>query len=206
MQWAGDRWRIVAGDTILTAPIVVNAAGAWGDAVAAIAGVAPLGLTPYRRTAFTFAPPQDTDIDGWAMVVDVDESFYFKPERSHIMGSLAEETLMDPHDVGVREVDVALAIERIEAATTMKIRHVPKAWAGLRTFTPDRMPAIGFDPDTPGFFWLVGQGGFGIMTAPAAARSTAALLAGHRLPDDVTAAGLEADAVDPARVRASRDG
>lgn len=201
MQWAGDRWRIVAGDTIITAPIVVNAAGAWGDAVAAIAGVAPLGLAPYRRTAFTFAPPQDTDIDGWAMVVDVDEGFYFKPERSHIMGSLAEETLMDPHDVRVREVDVALAIERIEAATTMKIRHVPRTWAGLRTFTPDRMPAIGFDPDHEGFFWLVGQGGFGIMTAAAAARTTAALLAGHRVPDDVVAAGLEAGAVDPARFR-----
>ncbi len=201
IQWAGDRWRIAAGGTILTAPVVVNAAGAWGDEVATIAGVEPLGLTPFRRTAFTFAPPDDTDIGGWPMIIDVDEDFYFKPERSHFMGSLADETPMEPHDVGVEEIDVALAIERIEAATTLRIRHVPRTWAGLRTFTSDRMPAIGFDPDHRGFFWLVGQGGFGIMTSPAAARTAAALTADHRLPDDVAAAGLEVDAIDPARFR-----
>jgi len=166
-----------------------------------MAEVEPLALTPFRRTAFTFSPPDGADISGWPMVVDVDEQFYFKPERSHIMGSLAEENLMEPHDVGVREVDVALAIERIEAATTMKISHVAKTWAGLRTFTLDRMPAIGFDPDQRGFFWLVGQGGFGIMTAPAAARATAALVDGHRLPDDIVSAGLDPSEIDPARFR-----
>ena len=201
LQWAGDRWRIAAGGTILTAPIVVNAAGAWGDEVAALAGVEPLGLTPMRRTAFTFAPPEDGDISDWPMIVDVEEDFYFKPERSHFMGSLADETPMDPHDVGVDEMDVAKAIERIEGATTLSIRHVPRTWAGLRTFTPDRMPAIGFDPDQRGFFWLVGQGGFGIMTAPAAARAAAALVAGHRLPDDIVAAGLDPSEIDPARFR-----
>ena len=171
-----------------------------------MAEVEPLALTPFRRTAFTFAPPADTDIGGWPMTVDVDEQFYFKPERHQLMGSLAEETLMEPHDVGAREVDVALAIERIEAATTLKIPHVAKTWAGLRTFTLDRMPAIGFDPDHPGFFWLVGQGGFGIMTSPAAARSTAALVAGHRLPDDVVAAGLDLDGIDPGRFRGATHG
>ncbi len=201
LQWAGDRWRIVAGGTILTAPIVVNAGGAWGDRVAALAGVDPLGLTPMRRTAFTFAPPDDVDISDWPMIIDVEEDFYFKPERSHFMGSLGDETPMDPHDVGVEEIDVALAIERIEAATTLRIRHVPRTWAGLRTFTPDRMPAIGFDPQVAGFFWLVGQGGFGIMTAPAAARATAALVDGHRLPDDIIAAGLDPSEIDPARFR-----
>lgn len=198
---AGDRWRIGAGGKTLTAPVVVNASGAWGDEVAELAGVAPLGITPFRRTAFTFAGPDDTDFTTWPMIIDVEEEFYFKPERGRFMGSLAEETLMSPHDVGVEEVDVALAIARIEAATTLSIRHVKTTWAGLRTFTTDRVPAIGFDPGHPGFFWLVGQGGFGIMTAPATARVSAALVAGHRLPDDVTAAGLEVGAIDPARFR-----
>jgi D-arginine dehydrogenase len=201
LQWAGDRWRIAAGDSILSASVVVDAAGAWGDEVAALAGVEPLGIIPYRRTAFTFAPPDDTDITGWPMIIDVDEEFYVKPERNQFMGSLAEETPMEPHDVGVEEIDVALAIERIQAATTLEIVYVRRTWAGLRTFTPDRVPAIGFDPDHRGFFWLVGQGGFGIMTAPAAARTTAALVAGHRLPDDVAAAGLRVSDVDPARFR-----
>jgi D-arginine dehydrogenase len=201
LQWAGDRWRIAAGDRILTAPTIVDAAGAWGDRVAALAGVEPLGLTPMRRTAFTFDAPEGTEISGWPMVVDVDEDFYFKPERSQFMGSLADETPMEPHDVGVEEVDVALAIERIEAATTLEITHVPRTWAGLRTFTPDRMPAIGFDPGQRGFFWLVGQGGFGIMTAPAAARAAAALVDGHRLPDDLIAAGVRFSEIDPARFR-----
>ncbi len=201
LQWTGDRWRIGAGDTILNAPVIVNAAGAWGDQVAVLAGVIPLGLTPYRRTAFTFAPPEGTDLAGWPMIVDVDEEFYLKPERDQFMGSLAEETPMEPHDVGVEEIDVALAIERIQAATTLEITHVRRTWAGLRTFARDRMPAIGFDPGHRGFFWLVGQGGSGIMTAPAAARTTAALVAGHRVPDDVVAAGLDVAAVDPARFR-----
>ncbi len=198
---ASDRWRIGAGGKTVTAPVVVNASGAWGDEVAEQAGVAPLGITPFRRTAFTFAGPDDTDFTTWPMIIDVEENFYFKPERNQFMGSLAEETLMAPQDVGVEEVDVALAIQRIEAATTLSIRHVRTSWAGLRTFTTDRVPAIGFDPDHPGFFWLVGQGGFGIMTAPATARVSAALVAGHRLPDDVTVAGLEVGAVDPARFR-----
>jgi D-arginine dehydrogenase len=201
LQWAGDRWRIVAGGTILTAPVVVDAAGAWGDRVADLAGVEPLGLTPMRRTAFTFDPPDGVEIDGWPMIVDVDERFYFKPERGKFMGSLADETPMEPHDVGAEEIDVALAIERIQAATTLEIEHVPRTWAGLRTFTPDRAPAIGFDPDQRGFFWLVGQGGFGIMTSPAAARATAALVDGHRLPDDLIAAGLKLTDIDPARFR-----
>ena len=201
LQWAGDRWRVVAGDTIITASVVVNAAGAWGDVLAALAGVEPLGLQPMRRTAFTFAPPEGTEIEGWPVVVDADEEFYFKPERTQFMGSLADETPMEPHDVGVDEADVALAIQRIEAATTLRIRHVPRTWAGLRTFTKDRMPAIGFDTEQRGFFWLVGQGGFGIMTAPAAARAAAALVDEHRLPDDITDAGLEMSEVDPARFR-----
>ncbi|GMQ85156.1 MAG: FAD-dependent oxidoreductase [Acidimicrobiia bacterium] len=198
---AGDRWRVGAGGKTLTAPVVVNASGAWGDEVAELAGVAPLGITPFRRSAFTFAGPEGPDFTLGPMIIDVEEEFYLKPERSQFMGSLAEETPMTPQDVGVEEVDVALAIQRIEAATTLSIRHVRTSWAGLRTFTTDRVPAIGFDPDHPGFFWLVGQGGFGIMTAPAAARTAAALVAGHRLPDDVIAAGLEAGAIDPARFR-----
>lgn len=197
----GHWWRIGAGGSTITASVVVNAAGAWGDQVAGMAGVEPLGLTPYRRTAFTFPVSDDADISSWPMVVDVDENYYFKPQQGHFMGSLAEETPMEPHDVGVEEADVALAIERIEAATSLRIPHVSTTWAGLRTFTQDRFPAIGFEPGHRGFFWLVGQGGYGIMTAPAAARTAAALVADHRVPSDVAHNGLDIDDIDPARFR-----
>ncbi len=199
LESGGHWWRIGAGGTTITASIVINAAGAWGDEVARMAGIEPLGLTPYRRTAFTFPAPENGA--GWPMTVDVDEGWYFKPQTAQFLGSLAEETPMEPHDVSAEEADVALAIERIEAATTLRIRRVTSAWAGLRTFTEDRFPAIGFEPGHRGFFWLVGQGGFGIMTAPAAARTAAALVANHRIPADVADEGLDPDVIDPARFR-----
>lgn len=195
----GGGWlvRTAAGD--LRAEVVVNAAGAWADHVARLAGIGPIGLQPMRRTAFTFDAPGD--VSSWPMVVDADERFYFKPERTQVMASLAEETPMEPHDVRPEEIDVALAIERIEHATTLEIRHVKRTWAGLRTFAPDRGPVNGFDPDAEGFFWLAGQGGFGIMTAPAMARAAAGLIVDGALPADLVAHGLAAEALSPARLR-----
>ncbi|MFQ5555429.1 MAG: NAD(P)/FAD-dependent oxidoreductase [Acidimicrobiia bacterium] len=191
-------WIVVAGGVTVEAPVVVNAAGAWCEDVAGLAGAAPVGLTPLRRTAFTFGP-EDHDLEGWPMVVDAHEDFYFKPERVQLMGSLAEETPMTPHDVRHDEIDVALAIERIKAATTFDIRHVRRAWAGLRTFTTDRLPVVGFDPEVQGFFWLAGQGGFGIMTSPALGRVAAALVCDGELPTDLVAAGVAASEISPVR-------
>ncbi len=189
---------VQAGSEQVSAGVVVDAAGAWSDAVGEMAGAARKGLQPYRRTALTF-PAADLDITGWPMVVDADEDFYFKPEGDRFMGSLAEETPMEPHDVRPEEIDVALAVERINKATTLGIRHVSGTWAGLRTFAPDRRPVVGFDPDVDRLFWLAGQGGYGIMTSPAMARLTASLITENAVPEDLANMGFTAESVSPAR-------
>lgn len=195
----GDGWSVALGASTVSTGVVVNAAGAWADAVARLAGVRPVGLVPYRRTAFVFPAPGETK--GLPMVVDVDQQFYFKPETGSFMGSLAEETPMEPHDVRPEEIDVALAIDRINTATTLEVRHVSRTWAGLRTFAPDRLPVVGMDPDHPGFFWLAGQGGFGIMTSPAMASLAAGLIVDGRVPADLVTEGVTAIAVAPSRFR-----
>ncbi|MDJ0791034.1 MAG: FAD-binding oxidoreductase [Acidimicrobiia bacterium] len=192
-------WRVGVRDSTLEAQVIVNAAGAWCDEVAELAGVTPLGLQPMRRTAFTFEPEHDTS--SWPMVIDVHEDYYFKPERTQVMGSLSEEHPMPPHDVRPEEIDVALAIDRIQHATTLEIRHVKRTWAGLRTFSPDRDPVNGFDPVVPGFYWLAGQGGFGIMTSPAMGRIAAGMILHGSLPDDLAASGLTAEMLSPNRFR-----
>jgi D-arginine dehydrogenase len=183
------------------AGVVVNAAGAWADQIGAMAGARSIGLVPMRRTAFTFPALPGTDPGSWPVVCDIDEAFYFKPEATQLMGSLAEETPMEPHDVRPEEIDVALAVERIEAATTMRIRHVSATWAGLRSFVADRRPAVGADPDLEDFFWLAGQGGFGIMTSPALARAIEGLIVDGRLPAELEAFGVTSAALDPVRLR-----
>lgn len=176
-------WTVSTSAGSFVAPTVVNAAGAWADDVARMAGIRPLGLVPMRRTAFTFDPHQDTA--GWPMVIDIDEAFYFKPDGHLLLASPCDETPMEPCDVRHQELDVAIAIDRLHTATSLEIRHVTTAWAGLRTFAPDRLPIVGWGPDTPGFFWLAGQGGFGIMTSPALSQVAVALIAGCDLPVDL---------------------
>ena len=200
LAWNAGVWTVEAGPNTIACGVVVNAAGAWCDEIAALAGVRRLGLTPMRRTAFTFAPPEGLDISTWPMVIDAEERFYFKPERTHLLGSLAEETPMHPHDVRPEEIDVARAIERIQQATLLDIRHVQRTWAGLRTFAPDRHPVVGFDPDATGFFWLGGQGGFGIMTSPALGRVAAGLACGEGIPADIVARGLVPEDLAPDRL------
>lgn len=194
----GAGWRVfLRGEETVDADVVVDAAGAWGDAVAALAGVTPVGLTPYRRTAFT-VPAED----GWAdrpMVVDVNHDFYVKPETGTFLCSLGEETPSEPCDARPEESDVALAIERINAATTLSVRTVRRAWTGLRTFAPDRSMVVGFDPHADGFFWLVGQGGTGIQTSPAAGRLAASLLVGEGVPVDLLEAEVDVAALSPGR-------
>lgn len=197
-----DGWTVVAGEHEATAPVVVNASGAWADVVGAMAGASPIGLVPMRRTAFTFPAPEDIDLTGSAMVVDVGEGFYFKPEGGQILGSLADQTPMEPQDVRPEEIDVALAIERIQRATILQIRHVRRTWAGLRSFVADRNPVVGEDPIAPGFFWLAGQGGAGIMTSPAMSRALAGLVTTGEIPDDLQALGVTASELSPRRIAA----
>ena len=187
------------------APILVNAAGAWADALAAMGGVAPLGMVPKRRSAFTFDPPDGVEIARWPLVVDVAESFYFKPDAGRLLGSPANATPSPPCDAAPEELEIAEGVARIEAATTMSIRRLAHRWAGLRSFVADGVPVAGFDAEAEGFFWLAGQGGYGIKTAPPLARICAALIFEERMPEDVTALGLTRDELSPRRLAAHRN-
>jgi D-arginine dehydrogenase len=172
----GNRgWLVEAGEHRITAPWVVDAAGAWGDEVARLAGIEPVGLMPRRRTAFMVGGSRE--LSHLPFVVDVNQDFYFKADGVQILCSLGDETPSEPCDAKPEQLDVALAIERINAATTLAISHVKSEWAGLRTFAPDDGMVIG--PGAEGFVWLVGQGGTGIQTAPGAGMVTAALITGR---------------------------
>jgi D-arginine dehydrogenase len=200
LERSGGGWEIEAGGRTHRAGVVVNAAGAWCDVVGRLAGAQPIGLRPLRRTAVTFAPPPATDIRAWPCVIDADEDFYFKPAGAHLLASPCDETPSEPCDATPEDYEVALAAERVQRATTLEIRHIHNRWAGLRSFVADRSPVIGMDPEVPGFFWLAGQGGFGIMTSSGAARAAAALIADDSLPDDLAALGLTRAQLSPARL------
>lgn len=196
---AGDCWRVAGGEHEVQAGAIVNAAGAWGDRIAAIAGVDPIGLQPMRRTAFMV--PGSEESSSWPMVVEANEQFYFRPDGVQFLCSLAEETPSEPMDARPRMEDVALAVERINEATTFGIRTVNSEWAGLRTFAPDRDLVIGEDPTAPGFFWLVGQGGIGIQTSPAYGALLASMAVGSPLPDGFADVGVDPERTSPARFR-----
>ncbi|HEX2944194.1 MAG TPA: FAD-binding oxidoreductase, partial [Rhodopila sp.] len=195
----GNMWHIeTANAGLFRAPVLVNAAGAWGDEVAAIAGAAPLGLTPCRRTA-AIIDPSPFDVSDWPMVIDVAETWYARPEaRTRLMISPADATPTHPHDVQPEELDVALGIDRMQQALDIAVRRVEHSWAGLRTFTPDGSLGFGWDRNAPGFFWCVGQGGYGIQTAPVAGRLVADLVLGR----DPGPAGEVVAAVSPGRFTA----
>jgi D-arginine dehydrogenase len=181
---------------------VVDAAGAWADRVAELASVAPLGLQPRRRTVITFAGPEGVDVSPWPFVKTPGSGFYFEPAGTgRLLASPMDAAPCDPCDAQPEEEDVALAAWRIEEATTLPIRRIASSWAGLRTFTPDERPVAGFDPDAPGFFWLAGQGGFGLQTSPAMALAVEALASETDWPDELRAVGATPEALSPARLR-----
>jgi len=195
----GDHWRVETPRGTIRADAVVNAAGAWADHAASLAGARPLGLQPLRRTAILFDAPAEAEPSRWPMTLDVDETFYFKPEAGRLLASPADETPVPPGDVQAEEWDVAVAADRVQAATTLTIQSITHRWAGLRTFAPDRVPVVGADPDLPSFYWLAGQGGYGIMTAPAMARVAATVVGGDPLPGDLADHGVTLEALSPAR-------
>ena len=196
----GGLWRVRAGARLFEAPVLADAAGAWADEVAAMAQVRPLGLQPKRRTAVLVDPPSDVDIASWPMVIDADEQFYFKPDAGLLLLSPADETPSLPCDAQPEELDIAIAIDRVETATTLEVRRVRHRWAGLRSFLADRAPVAGFDETAEGFFWLAGQGGYGIQSAPALSRTAAALILGKGPPADIADAGVSAADLSPARL------
>ena len=199
IQRKGSGWLVLTPEGDYPADVVVNAAGAWGDLVASLAGVQPVGLQPMRRTAFMV--PGDEGYARWPLVADVGQNFYFKPDGVQLLCSLSEEEPSEPTDPSPRMEDVALAIERINEATTLSIRTMNSSWVGLRTFAPDREMVIGEDPEASGFFWLVGQGGTGVQTAPASSALLAALVTGAEMPEALVTAGVDPKTVSPSRFR-----
>ena len=204
----GGAWLADAGGVRYRAPVLVDAAGAWCDHVAALAGVAPIGLVPKRRSIFTFAPPDGVDTARWPHFGSIDERWYVKPDAGLLLGSPANADPVPAQDVQPEELDIALAIDRIEAATTLAVRP-RRTWAGLRSFVADGDLVGGFAADAPGFFWVAAQGGYGIQTAAAMGEACAALVRGLPLPARIAAFGLDAAALAPSRpsltdARASR--
>ncbi len=196
----GGLWRAQAGGQVYEAPVVLNAAGAWADVVAALAGLPGIGLEPRRRSAFIFAPPEGVNTSGWPLTASVDEDWYFKPDAGMLLGSPANADPVAPHDVQPEEMDIALAIHRIEEMTTLSIRRPTRTWAGLRSFVADGDLVGGFDAQAPGFFWVAAQGGYGIQTSAAMGETCAALARGLPVPGRIAAFGLTADMLSPSRL------
>jgi D-arginine dehydrogenase len=199
-------WSVDLPEGSASAATLINAAGAWSDEIAALCGSRPVGLRALRRTAVLVDAPGDVDIRSWPAVIDADEQFYFKPDAGKLLLSPADESPTPPCDAQPDELDVAIAVDRVQASLGIEIRRVGHRWAGLRTFAPDRVPVVGYDPDVPGLFWCAGQGGYGIQTAPALARTAAALAQRNPLPQDVVDQGLVVEDISPRRFKDARVG
>ncbi|MGH7917075.1 MAG: NAD(P)/FAD-dependent oxidoreductase, partial [Candidatus Binataceae bacterium] len=198
---ADGQWKLHTAASACAAPVVINAAGAWCDQVGQLFHARPLGLVPKRRTAFVFDPPDDADSDKWPVVHDVGETFYFKPEAGKILASPADETPMEPCDVHPDDLDIAAAVARIQQAAELPVTHIDRKWAGLRSFVADGCPVAGYDPAIEGFFWLAGQGGYGIETSPAMGRLCASLAMQRGVPNDLAALGVSERDLAPARFK-----
>ncbi len=201
IQREGEGWEVRTGKDTYRAPVLINAAGGWADKLAELAGVPPLGLQPKRRAAFIFAPPEGLDTHRWPCLVSLDESFYFKPDAGVLLGSPANADPVEPHDVQPEELDIAMGIYQIEEATTLSIRRPTRTWAGLRSFFADGDLVGGYDLQAPGFFWVAGQGGYGIQTSAAMGEACAALIRKQPLPEHLGRFGLSAAMLSPARLK-----
>lgn len=200
VERSGARWRVEDGrGQVFDADVVVNAAGAWADRVAQLAGVAALGLEPRRRTAVTVDVPPGVEVEHWPMVCSISHDYYFKPDAGRLLLSPADETPVEPQDVQPEDLDVAIGVDRFTTATTIAVHRPVSTWAGLRSFFSDGVPVSGYAAQAPGFYWLAGQGGYGIQTSPAMGRLAACLIMGHEVPDDMAALGIDAAALAPQR-------
>jgi D-arginine dehydrogenase len=182
------------------APVLVNAAGAWADEVAATAGVRPLGLMPKRRTIISFDPPEGLDVADWPFTKTAVDDFYMLPESGRLLASPVDEVDSHPVDAQPEDYDLALAAWKVEEYTNLNVPRIGHSWAGLRTFTRDRTPTAGFAPDAEGFFWLAGQGGYGLQTAPAMSDAVQALITGSAWPEELATLGVTPDRIGPARL------
>jgi D-arginine dehydrogenase len=197
---AGADWEVETGSDRFTAALLVNAAGAWADRVAELAGVRPLGLSPKRRTIIVVDPPAGIDVRNWPFTKTAADEFYMLPEAGQVLASPVDEVPDDPGDAQPEDYDLALAAWRLEEYTTLSISRIAHRWAGLRTFTADRVPTAGFAPDAPGFFWLAGQGGYGLQTAPAMAAIVESLVTGAAWSADLLELGVLPERIRPERL------
>ncbi len=201
IQRQDGNWVVETPAGSFAAPVLIDAAGAWCDEIGTLAGAKPIGLVPKRRTAFTFSGPADTDYNHLPMAIDADEEFYIKPEVGQFLASPADETPMEPCDVQPDDYDIAEAVEQIEQNTKLRVKRINNKWAGLRSFVADRSPVVGYDDTLEGFFWLAGQGGYGIQSAPAMGEVSAALALRHDIPALPKKLGVTAEALSPKRLR-----
>jgi D-arginine dehydrogenase len=197
LLYRSGQWQIATEHGIFTSPVVVNAAGAWGDVVAKLGGVKPVGLQPKRRSIGVIPVEHEEDAMNWPMVTDVGETWYCKPQSGKLMVSSADATPVDPHDAYADDMAIAEGIERLMTATTLEVERLEHSWGGLRSFVPDGNPVVGFAPGQEGFFWLVGQGGYGIQSSPALSETAATLILDKPLPVSVIAHGLELSDIAP---------
>jgi D-arginine dehydrogenase len=198
---AANGWLVNTTSGEISASVVINAAGAWADEVGKMASAQRIGLQPMRRTVLLIDSPPEIDLKSCPLTVDIDQQFYIKPEVGRLLLSPADETPSLPCDAQPEEYDIAIAVDRIERAMRLDIRHIHRKWAGLRSVVRDGVPVVGRDPIREGFFWLAGQGGYGIQTAPAMARIAASLLCERPIPSDITDFGIQQISLSPARLR-----
>ncbi len=200
MTQANDGWEVETTVGRFAATRIVNAAGAWADEIGALAGVENIGLVPKRRTAVLVGAPQGITVGDLPLTADIEENFYLKPDSGRLLLSPADETPIPPCDVQPEELDIAICIDRIETAFELNVRKIENKWAGLRSFVADKSPVVGYSDQADGFFWLAGQGGYGIQTAPALSRFAAALVLGRPVPRDILAKGLNPRDLSPSRL------
>jgi D-arginine dehydrogenase len=197
-------WLVRTANEVVRGRIVVNAAGAWAGEIAKLAGAQDIELQPLRRTACLIDPPPGARLESWPMVVNAAEDFYFKPDAGLLLLSPADETLTEPGDAQPEEIDIAIAVDRLERATTLEVKRIVQQWAGLRSFVADRSPVVGFDNRQPDFFWMAALGGYGIQTAPALGRVAAAVLMQKSIDEDLLACGVEVAKLSPNRLNRAR--
>jgi D-arginine dehydrogenase len=199
-------WTVSTARDTFRAAVIVNAAGPWAGQIGKLAGAIDVGLQPRKRTACLIKPAPDHLVQDWPMLVDADEQFYLKPDAGMLLLSPADETSCDPCDAQADELDIAIAVDRIERATILNVTRVTHKWAGLRSFVEDRSPVVGFDPLQPDFFWHAALGGYGIQTAPALSRAAAAIARGRSIDEDLLGFGISEGALSPSRLRRDQAG
>lgn len=193
-------WTLQTKEHEIQATVVVNAAGAWADEVGALAGAVSIGLVPKRRTGILIATPDGLQSSEWPVAIDIDENFYMRPDAGRLMISPADETPSPPCDAQPDEMDVAVCVDRIHQAFNIEVKRIENKWAGLRSFVADKSPVCGFDPQAKDFFWLAGQGGYGIQTSPALARVAAAQIMREEIAQDIADQAFDPATVSPQRL------